>query len=57
MTNVIYKVLELIILDHFKDYLYTEYNQFGFKIAHSTDKCVFMLKLIVELYVIRGSPV
>ena len=43
ITNVISKVLELLILDHLKDYLHTECNQFGFKMAHSTHMCAFML--------------
>ena len=57
MKNVISKVLQLLILDYVKDYLYTECNQFGFKMAHSTDMCVFMLKQTVEFYMSRAHQV
>jgi len=57
ITTVFSKVLELIILGKFENYLLTSDNQFGFRKHHSTDMCVFILKEICNLYNIKSSPV
>jgi hypothetical protein len=52
ITCVASKLLELLILGHIKDYLNTECNQFGFKAKHGTDMCVFVLKQIIDFYML-----
>jgi hypothetical protein len=57
ITTVSSKILELIVIDKYGDFLHTQSNQFGFKKKHGTDQCVFVLKEIVEYYVSANSPV
>jgi hypothetical protein len=37
--------------------VYTAEAQFDFKSNHSTETCIYGLKEIIHVYVIRGSPV
>ena len=57
VTSVASKIFEKLLLGRLHNYLYTESNQFGFKIKHGTDMCVFTMKQIVECYTLKGSPV
>ena len=57
ITTVSSKVLELIIIDKYADFLQTSDNQFGFKKKHSTDQCIFILKEVIEYYNNANSPV
>ena len=57
ITCIISKVLEVLILNRFKDYFKTSDNQFGFKESLSTDMCIFTLKQVCDYYVKNGSPV
>ena len=41
ISCIISKVFEYIILHRIEDYLWTTDNQFGFKVHHSTDLCVY----------------
>ena len=57
VTCIISKVLEILILNRYKDHFNTTDNQFGFKPSLSTDMCIYSLKQITEYYVTHGSPV
>ena len=57
ITCVISKVLELLILEKYSQFLETSCHQFGFKKDHSTDNCIFVLKEIVNYYNMLASPV
>ena len=57
ITTQISKILELVILNKYGQYLETGDNQFGFKKKHSTDLCVFLLKEIVSVYHSLSGPV
>ena len=45
ITNVVSKILELLLLDRLQFQLETSSNQLGFKNKHGTDMCVYTLKL------------
>ena len=57
MTCMSSKILELLILNRYKDLLISNHNQFGFKEKHGTDMCVFTLQQIIEYYHSFNSPV
>lgn len=57
LTCVSSKILELILLNKYKDCFYTNDSQFGFKAKHSTDLCTFVLKEIIDFYVSHSSPI
>jgi len=57
ITCVTSKVVELVILEKFLDYLHTTDNQFGFKHGLSTEFCIFTLKQTIEYYRSLSSPV
>jgi hypothetical protein len=57
ITNVLSKVLELLILERCESYLYTTDNQFGFKRKHSVDMCVYILNEVIEYYKQRNTTV
>ncbi|XP_077989324.1 CST complex subunit CTC1-like [Glandiceps talaboti] len=44
LTSMFSKVLEYVLLCRCEHNLYTSDNQFGFKKAHGTDMCIFLLK-------------
>ena len=50
LASIVSKVLERIILNRIENVLNTNANQFGFKKAHSTDQCIYVLKEVVQLY-------
>jgi len=51
------KVIERLILQRCKVYLYTTDNQFGFKQNHSAIHCVYLLKEMIAQYTQLGGPV
>ena len=57
LTNVASKIMEVIILSKYKMSFVTQSNQFGFKIGHSTDTCVFTMKSVIDYYISLASPV
>ena len=57
ITSVVSKVFEKMILTRYMNVLGTSCNQFGFKPAHSTDMCIFVMKQVIEFYTSHGSPV
>jgi hypothetical protein len=57
ITNVLSKVLELLILDRCEEYLVTTDNQFGFKKKHSVDMCVYVLSEAIEYFKQRNTTV
>ena len=57
ITSVASKAFEKIILSRIQDCLYTNDNQFSYKVKHSTDMCIFTLKSMIDSYVSPSSPV
>ena len=57
ITNVMSKLIEILILMKFKSYLETTDNQFGFKEKHSTDMCCFTLKEVIDFYISSSTPI
>ena len=56
LTTVTSKLFETVFLTRFRNYLNTCDNQFGFKPAHSTDMCIFVLKQVIDHYISQSSP-
>lgn len=56
LTCILSKILEILILNRYRDLLATSDNQFGFKNKLSTDLCIYSLKQITDYYVDLGSP-
>ena len=50
LCNIASKELEIVLLERMELYLYTHYNQFGFKKGHNTDMAIFALKEILNFY-------
>ena len=48
LSSTISKVFENIILHRLEEYLWTTYNQLGFKSGHSTDLCAYALTEFIE---------
>ena len=46
LVTVASKILEIILLEMLTPYLNTTDNKFGFKKGHSTDHCIFALKML-----------
>ena len=57
LSNVISKLIEIIILDRCKMQLSTTDYQFGFKQKHATDMCIYVLKEMIDYYRAHGSSV
>ncbi len=57
INSPISKVIELVILDMFKELLTSNDHQFGFKKKHGTDFCVFSLKQVVDYYTNNSTNV
>ena len=57
LPTVISKYFEHYILFMTSNFLSSVDNQFGFKPAHSTDMCHFLLKQAISQYNTHGSPV
>ena len=57
LASQISKVLEKCLLNRMSVYLYTTDNQFGFKKAHGTEQCIYVLKELVNYYRTHGSNV
>lgn len=57
LASVLSKVLELILLDRFQEYVKSSENHFGFKNEHGTDPCVYALKELVSNYKRHGTTV
>ena len=52
LASIVSKVLEKILLNRLYIFLDTCSNQFGFKKKHSTDQCVFVLKELIDSYIV-----
>ena len=57
LTCIISKVLELLLLERYRNLFLTSHNQFGFKDKLGTDMCVFTLKQVLDYYHSLSSPV
>ena len=56
VASIVSKALEKILLNRLYISLDTCSNQFGFKKKHSTDRCVFVLKELIDSYrMLNGS--
>jgi len=54
--NIFVKILDLIILNRYRNQLLTSDQQFGFKAKRSTNMCTMAVKEVVNYYVNNGSP-
>ena len=57
LATIISKLLESILLMKCEEYLCTSANQFGFKMAHGTELCIYTLREYIELYRKRSTTV
>ena len=57
IATIISKLYEHYILSCISPLLATTDNQFGFKLKHGTDMCIFLLKQTVSYYVNKETPV
>ena len=57
ITCALSKVLEVLVLNKFSEYLATSCHQFGFKKGESTENCLFILKEVIHYYNTLQSPV
>lgn len=56
ITCIISKLMEIVVLNRYKDKFKSTDNQFGFKNKLSTELCIYSLKQITDYYVNLGSP-
>ena len=57
MSSIASKVFQHIIILRFEKYLWTNDNQFGFKLGHSTDLCIYALSKFIEHFKSRSTSV
>lgn len=57
LSSSLCKVLEIIIMEKYKENLRTSDSQFAFKTKHSTTMCTLILKETVNYYLNRGTDV
>ena len=57
LSCVIGKLLDKVILSKCQELTDTSQQQFGFKKAHSTTQCTFIVNEVVQLYNSSGSDV
>ena len=55
LSNVCSKIVEMALARRLSDYLHSSHNQFGFKLDHGTELCVFTFKELLRFYVEYGS--
>ena len=54
-VNKISKIVEMALARRLSDSLHSSHNQFGFKLDHGTEPCVFTFKELLRFYVEYGS--
>jgi len=57
LSSVFGKVLDLIILNRYADFLINSELQFGFKAKRSTSMCTMVQKEAINYYTSKGSSV
>ncbi len=57
LASVISKVFEMALLVKLEKYLYSSDYQFGFKMKHSADLCIYTLTEVIEFYKSQSSSV
>ena len=57
LATIVSKMFESVLLFKCAEYLSTSDNQFGFKLSHSTDLCIYTLKEFIDYYKSRGTTV
>ena len=55
LSTVCSKMVEMALTRRLSDSLNSSHNQFGFKLDHGTELCVFTFKELLRFYVERGS--
>ena len=55
LSTVCSKMVEMALARRLSDSLNSSHNQFGFKLDHGTELCVFTFKELLRFYVERGS--
>ena len=55
LSNVCSKIVEMALACRLSDSLHSSHNQFGFKLDHGTELCVFTFKELLRFYVEHGS--
>ena len=48
LSSTISKAFENVIIHRLEEYIWTTDNQFGFKLGHSTELCVYALTEFIE---------
>ena len=51
------KIFEICLLEMLEHYLHTYDHHFGFKKQHSTDMCIFTVKIVIKYYTKQTSSV
>ena len=57
LGSIVCKILDTIIMTKCETVFQSSDYQFGFKTAHSTTQCSFIVQEIIEFYNNNGSPV
>ena len=57
LATVCSKIIEIFIVKQMSDYLWTTDNQFAYKMGHSTEMCIFLLKECIRYYCNHKTPV
>ena len=57
LSSMYGKIINILILKRHTDLLPFSNLQFGFKAHHSTDKCTFVAKKVIQYYLNNGSEV
>ena len=55
LANTFTKIIEHVIIGRIDVYLWTSGNQFGFQKGASTDQCIYVLKELINSYLVSGS--
>ena len=57
LANILSKVVEQILLVRINELIISTDNQFGFKLRHGTDVCIYVLKELLSSYKRKNSSV
>ena len=57
LSSIASKGFEHVIMLRLEEYLWTNDNQFGFKLGHSTDICIYALSEFIEYFKSRSTSV
>ena len=57
ITSIMSKIIEIVFLSRYSEFLESSHNQFGYKNKLSTETCIFTLKEIINYYRFYSSNV